>query len=386
MTLIGQRAALASLAVLGIAGGLIYYTSRDLSLPERTMDTAPAGTRALLRMDVPAVRRSIFYQKLVVEAGRDSGHRALVERCGFDPLDQLEDLVIFVAGDSAQLERTGVIGRGPFEHERVAECLRQAAAESDSTLERTEVEELPAVRIGAGEGVMAFIGRRGLAWGQRETVVAVIKAVRGEAGRASDDELLDRLYTAIGRDREVVIVTHIPDAWIPALRQLAQSQGEEIARVAEPFFATKAIGLGARVSVGLAIGALFNMRDAASAEVLTRALRSELETLIAQPIISMSPIGPALRRINVNQSGTDVNIAFDLQQDRVENLFALADRFGVTGGGAGAPPGGPAGMPQPPGPLVGPSGTFSPATPTPTPAPPVTPPSPAPSNGAPAAP
>lgn len=384
MTLIGQRAALASLAVLGIAGGLIYYTSRDISLPERTMDTAPAGTRALLRMDVPAVRRSIFYQKLVVEAGRDSGHRALVERCGFDPLDQLEDLVIFVAGDSAQLERTGVIGRGPFEHERVAECLRQAAAESDSTLERTEVEELPAVRIGAGEGVMAFIGRRGLAWGQRETVVAVIKAVRGEGGRASDDELLDRLYTAIGRDREVVIVTHIPDAWIPALRQLAQSQGAEIARVAEPFFATKAIGLGARVSVGLAIGALFNMRDAASAEVLTRALRSELETLIAQPIISMSPIGPALRRINVNQSGTDVNIAFDLQQDRVENLFALADRFGVTGGGAGAPPGGPGGMPQPPGPLVGPSGTFSPATPTP--AQPVTPPSPAPSNGAPAAP
>ena len=80
------------------------------------MDTAPAGTRALLRMDVPAVRRSIFYQKLIVEAGRDSGHRALVERCGFDPLDQLEDLVIFVAGDSAELERTGVIGRGPFEH------------------------------------------------------------------------------------------------------------------------------------------------------------------------------------------------------------------------------------------------------------------------------
>ena len=60
MTLIGQRAALASLAVLAIAGGLIYYTSRDLSLPERAMDTAPAGTRALMRMGVQAVRRSIF--------------------------------------------------------------------------------------------------------------------------------------------------------------------------------------------------------------------------------------------------------------------------------------------------------------------------------------
>lgn len=374
MNLIGQRAALASLAVLGIAGGLIYYTSRDLSLPEQTMDTAPAGTRALLRMDVPAVRRSIFYQKLVVDAGRDSGHRALVERCGFDPLDQLEDLVIFVAGDSAELERTGVIGRGPFEHERVAECLRQAAAESESTLERTEVEELPAVKIGRGEGVMAFIGRRGLAWGQRETVVSVIRAVRGEGGRASEDELLNRLYNAIGRDREVVIVSHIPEPWIPALRQLAQSRGEDVARMAEPFFATKAIGLGARVSVGLAIGALFSMRDAESAEILTRTLRAELETLMAQPIINMSPIGPALRRINVNQAGVDVNIAFDLQQERVENLFGLAERFGVTGGGPGAPP--PA-----PGPLVGPGGTFAPASPSPSapPAAPATPAAPTPS-------
>ncbi len=309
------------------------------------MDTAPAGTRALLRMDVPAVRRSIFYQKLIVEAGRDSGHRALVERCGFDPLDQLEDLVIFVAGDSAELERTGVIGRGPFEHERVAECLRQAAAESESTLERTEVEELPAVKIGRGEGVMAFIGRRGLAWGQRETVVSVIRAVRGEGGRASDDELLNRLYTTIGRDREVVIVTHIPEPWIPALRQLAQSQGAEIARIAEPFFATKAIGLGARVSVGLAIGALFNMRDAEAAELLTRSLRTELDGLVQNPMISISPIGPALRRVNVNQAGNDVNIAFDLQQDRVENLFSLAESFGVTGGAPPPPPGAPPGLP-----------------------------------------
>ncbi|MCB9627897.1 MAG: hypothetical protein H6725_11035 [Sandaracinaceae bacterium] len=365
MTLIGQRAALASLAVLGIAGGLIYYTSRDLALPEQAMDAAPAGTRALLRMDVPAVRRSIFYQKLVVEAGRDTGHRALVERCGFDPLDQLEDLIIFVAGDSAQLERTGVIGRGPFEHERVAECLRQAATESESTLERTEVEDLPAVKIGRGEGVMAFIGRRGMAWGQRETVVSVIRAVRNEAGRASEDELLSRLYTAIGRDREVVIVSHIPEPWIPALRQLAQAQGEEIARIAEPFMATRAIGLGARVSVGLAVGALFSMRDGEAAELLTRTLRDELETLTAQPIISMSPIGPALRRINVNQSGNDVNVAFDLQQDRVENLFALAERFGGPGAGAGRPPGAPPGAPPAPGPLVGPSGTFTPPLATP---------------------
>lgn len=351
--------------MLGIAGGLIYYTSRDLALPEQAMDAAPAGTRALLRMDVPAVRRSIFYQKLVVEAGRDTGHRALVERCGFDPLDQLEDLIIFVAGDSAQLERTGVIGRGPFEHERVAECLRQAATESESTLERTEVEDLPAVKIGRGEGVMAFIGRRGMAWGQRETVVSVIRAVRNEAGRASEDELLSRLYTAIGRDREVVIVSHIPEPWIPALRQLAQAQGEEIARIAEPFMATRAIGLGARVSVGLAVGALFSMRDGEAAELLTRTLRDELETLTAQPIISMSPIGPALRRINVNQSGNDVNVAFDLQQDRVENLFALAERFGGPGAGAGRPPGAPPGAPPAPGPLVGPSGTFTPPLATP---------------------
>ena len=246
------------------------------------------------------------------------------------------------------------------------------------------IETVAQGKIGRGEGVMAFIGRRGLAWGQRETVVSVIRAVRGEGGRASEDELLNRLYNTIGRDREVVIVSHIPEPWIPALRQLAQSRGEDVARMAEPFFATKAIGLGARVSVGLAIGALFSMRDAESAEILTRTLRAELETLMAQPIINMSPIGPALRRINVNQSGVDVNIAFDLQQERVENLFSLAERFGVTGGGPGAPP-------PPPGPLVGPGGTFSPTSPTPPaslPAPSADPaaPSPAGATEAPAAP
>jgi hypothetical protein len=336
--------------VLGIAGALIYYTSRDLTVPEQAMEAAPAGTRALLRLDVPAVRRSIFYQKLVVDAGRDTGHRALVERCGFDPLDQLEDLVVFVAGDSAELERTGVIGRGPFEHERVAECLRQAASEGGSTLERTEVEELPAVEIGRGEAVMAFIGRRGLAWGQRETVVSVIQAVRQEAGRASSDELLNRLYTTIGRDREIVLVSHIPDPGIPALRELARSRGEEIARIAEPFFATRAVGLGARVSVGLGVGALFAMRDGDAAELLTRSLRDDLDALVNQPVISMTPIGPALRRININRSGNDVNVAFDLQQERVENLFALAERFGGGAGnsGAGRPP-----APPTPGPAAG---------------------------------
>ena len=34
---------------VGIVGGLIYYTSRDLALPEQAMDAAPEGTRALLR-------------------------------------------------------------------------------------------------------------------------------------------------------------------------------------------------------------------------------------------------------------------------------------------------------------------------------------------------
>ncbi|MCA9575492.1 MAG: hypothetical protein H6726_25830 [Sandaracinaceae bacterium] len=384
MTLIGQRATLASLAVLGIAGALIYYTSRDLALPDQALDAAPAGTRALLRMDVPAVRRSIFYQELVVEAGRDSAHRALVERCGFDPLDQLEELILFVAGDSAELERTGLVARGPFEHERVAECLRQAATETDTTMERTEIEGLPAVKIGRGEAVMAFVGRRGLAWGQVETVTSVIKAVRNEGGRASSDELLNRLYTTIGRDREIVIVTHIPDPWIPALRQLAQSRGEDVARMAEPFLATRAIGLGARVSVGLAVGALFNMRDSEAAEVLTRSLREELDMLMNQPIISMSPIGPALRRVNVNQVGTDVNIAFDLQQERVENLFSLAERFGgAASGGAPGPMHGPGGMFVPPsGATPAPAPADDPAASEAAPAPS----EPAPTEGAPAAP
>ena len=139
-------------------------------------------------------------------------------------------------------------------------------------------------------------------------------------------------------------------------------RGPELTAIVEPFLATDAFGFGARVSVGFAFGAIFAMEDEASAVALTESLRGQLDMVLQSPMISLLPIGPALRRININHTGNDVNIAVELTQERVDELMTLAERAGVMGGGAtGGAPARPT-----PAQLFGPGGPLQPR-PIPTP-------------------
>ena len=83
-------------------------------------------------------------------------------------------------------------------------------------------------------------------------------------------------------------------------------------------------------------------------EVLHGAVfQRQLDTVMRHPLVGMSPLGGALRRVRIQQNGLDVNLAFDLPQERIDRLLAMLDSLdnlagSLTGGAAGGlqlPPG-----------------------------------------------
>lgn len=382
---------LSALVLLGAVGAFVYMNSRDIPLSERPLDNAPEGTISLLRIDVPGLRRSLLWQKLVVETGRAEGLAALEERCGFDPLEQLHELAMFITGEDSAAEHMGMVARGPFEHERLAQCLQSAAEESSMELERTELEGLPAIQMGEINGQansrLVFVGQEGLAWGTESLAIATVKAIRGDAPRASGDALLSRLYARVGENREVALVSHVPLRWRQGFVRYIQAQAPERSEEANALLGTQAVAFGARVSRGLSIGVVAVMETGDHAQGLTSLLQSSLDQLMQHPLVAMSPLGGALRRFRITQRGSDVNLAFDLTQERMERLFSLVDSMrGLTGAAQGAaggalpgipaglqqfvPPGatgatGAPGAPGAPGAVPGPVPSLVPAPPTP---------------------
>lgn len=323
---------LATLMIVGALGA--YFWFRGATLDADPLQNVPATASAVLHLDVPAVRGSAFWRRLVVEPGYGGGLDRVAERCGFDPLSGVATLTGFAEGEERwSLDHVGFIARGEFKQERLGECVRSVVGEEGGTVVRVDMEGVPAV-AGEGDSRAAFLGSDGVVLGHEDTVTRVIGAVRDEHPAVGSDAVVRSLFERVGRGREVVFVGRVPPRW----RDAAARAAGDVSLLGE----LEQVGFGARVSRGFAFGALLRMHDDDAAETVAAHLRGLVEQALARPLVSLSPLGPALRRVNLVAEGQEVNIAGEYDDEQVARLFELAGQLGdlqdALGGRRAAPP------------------------------------------------
>ncbi|MEM1416355.1 MAG: hypothetical protein AAGH15_15710 [Myxococcota bacterium] len=336
----GGGCGLVLLVLLGVGGAVAFYAFRAPPIPDDPLAAVPASARALLRVDLPALRESPLFPLIAGPSGADEWAAGLEARCGFDPLGMVDAALAFVTAEApadvspldAGLGHVGFVLAGRFDHERLATCLRSAVTQDGEDLEMISLAGYPAVAVGGSRA--AFVGKHGIVLGDEELVVAALRTLDGDAPSLRDEApelgaLFDRVgRTPGGSPREVAAVAALPPRW----RTAADGPLGELATLAEldpPPHAPEALALGARVSRGLALGLLLHFADAQDASRLRDAAVAAKDATLGMPLVSMSPAGPALDALEVEARGGDASFAIDLDAARLAALLGAADLLGL---------------------------------------------------------
>ncbi len=292
-----------------------WLTGRSLQLPGDPLAAVPRGTTAILVVDVPALRDSTLWQRMVVERGGEGGLRRIEDLCGGDPLSSISKVTAFASGDApGDLARVGLLARGHFEPEALGDCVRQVVEADGGELHRTDIDGVPAVR-GRGSSRAAFIGRDGIAGGDEETVREIIAAIRGDTASARRDPVLAALWDEVSPGRDAILVAHVPEGWRRAIRErLRASTDTEL----EAIGGARALGLGATVRSGLEMEAVMRMRDSRQAEQASEALSRALEDALEAGGIAAAVARPILSRLSVEAQSSEVRASLDLDEERLE--------------------------------------------------------------------
>lgn len=316
------------LFLLGGAAAAAYFLLRPPELKPEPLANVPETASAVLHVDVPALRDGTLWRRLVVGRGGDRGLRRLEDRCGFDPVADLETITVFISGDEPfALEHVAAVIAGSIQHERLGECLSDAAEETGARLRRTEVEGLPAVAGERGDSRAVFVGRQGIVFGPEPTVVKTIGTIRDGGDSASDGALGLIFDDVAGRD--LTFAARVPPQW------KAQAERYVDSRAMAMLAKLDAVAVGARLRRGLSASLRLVMDDNAAAAEVAEAMEGAVEGILDAPLVGFTPVAGALRRVEVRAEGTTVLVAFDWDEDRVDELLDMADEMEDRPGGLG---------------------------------------------------
>lgn len=307
-----------------VVAGMTWWLTLPEPIPDQALRRVPEGSPAALWVKMEPLLESRLVRRLLERGGRDEGMRRIERDCGFDPLEMIDDAVVFVRSDQGEeLGAIGFVARGTpdLDHRRLVECVGKAVQSEGGRVREIEIDGVPAIAARGGSRA-AFVGRDGIAGGNDDTVRDVIRTLRGDDGSASDDASLRRLWDKVSGGREAVLVTRLPTGWRRALVRLV---GAAIEGSAEPLRGVRALGIGARVSNGLGIGIAAETRSPEDARALTSAVRDEIQRALREPAVSLTAIGSVLRRVRSAPEQSDAVFVVDLRDDLVEDAADLLE-------------------------------------------------------------
>ncbi len=297
---------------------------RSPEVPRDALSAAPSGSSVVARIDVGALTSSHLWRALLAQDEEERGVRRVERVCGYDPLDEVDDAVVFVFGGSARpFEHIGFIARGPLargseNRRRLLSCVGDVVGGAGG-VRRVEIEGEPAIASSSGESHAAFLGTDGVVGGDREVVARVIRVARGDGAPAGGDPTLRRLWARVSRDRDIVAVANLPARWIPALRRMSRGLEGDLGALAS----LRALGLGARVRGGLSAGLAAETADATGARQLAALVRAQVDGLLAEPLVGLSAFGRALRRIEVDAQEHEVIVTLSLSNAQLDDVLEL---------------------------------------------------------------
>ncbi|MBX3270293.1 MAG: hypothetical protein KF729_08525 [Sandaracinaceae bacterium] len=310
--------------VAGAAAFALATWGGGPTLAAHPLELAPERARLVARVDVGALLRSHLFRALAEEDGEATPRR--IERtCGYDPLDQIDEAVVFVSGPAQRpFEQLGFVARGAMARgrdarERLVRCVRSVVREQGGAIEEVEVEGVRAVRSAHGGSHAAFVGDDGVVGGDRELVEGVLRVTAGRAPSARGDAVLARLWDRVAAGRDVVLVGRLPERWLGALRGPASEAPAEL----EALAAVRAFGLGVGLARGLALGGALVTESERDAATLASEVTSRVDAELRDPMARFSAIGAALRRLRVEAQGADVVVAIELSERQIDDVLGL---------------------------------------------------------------
>ncbi len=317
------------LVLLGGGAAAAFWLLSGPSLRAPLVENAPESAAAFARVDVRALLRSPWWRRFVTERGGDRGLRRLRERCGIEPSDQLAELAAFVGAERPRsLDHITFLARGPFDHDALGDCMRQVVEEDGGALRRVELDGVPAVAGARGDSRIAFLGRDGAVFGSEPSVREVITVAKGEAPSARG--MLRELHDALAEREhppELLAVAVVPTHWRIALAERVEAPGV----FGDALDGLLALGLGARISRGLALSLRVRLADEALVGPIVEQLRLQRDALLDDPLVALSAAGPALRRVAAEGRGQDVLLAVDLDEALAERLVDLGEQLLLRG-------------------------------------------------------
>jgi hypothetical protein len=108
----------------------------------------PPGAELVVRADLAALRETALGASLFGGGRELAGLGTLTELCGFDPTEQIEELVIAVppARGSTGEPSPGIVATGPFDPARVLGCVARVIGRRGGTPVETRFGELVSIR------------------------------------------------------------------------------------------------------------------------------------------------------------------------------------------------------------------------------------------------
>lgn len=305
-----------TLALLSVGLAVALSSLAGRPRPATALAAAPEGATAVLHVEVPALLASPLWRAMVEED--DAGLERIERACGFDPLERLRSVAVFVVGTEARpFERLGFLARGDLPRERLVSCVQQVVEADGGAIERVSIEGVPAIASAHGASRAAFLGGDGIVGGDELVVRELIRVDRGDARGADADPGLARLWQRVAGRREVIAVAQLPPNWRQWLGRLGGDV--EIDALED----ARRVGVGARIERGLGLTVAVETDTPEQARALVDEVRARLEGLRSMPLLGLSAAGAALRRIDLDVQDGVAMATLDLDQDQLASLVQL---------------------------------------------------------------
>ncbi|WP_053235022.1 hypothetical protein [Sandaracinus amylolyticus] len=302
-----------ALACIGLAFGLSRLAGRGR--PATALAAAPQGATAVVHVDVPALRASPIWRAL---ADDDAGLERIVEACGFDPLSRVQSVAAFVLGTEAQpFEHLGFVARGDLPREQLVECVQRVVEADGGAIRRVSIEGVPAIASAHGPSRAAFLGGDGIVGGDELVVRELIRVDQGDAPGADTDAALSRLWNRVSGRRELIAAAHVPANWREWLGRIGADVDLDALE------SVRTIAIGARIERGLGLTIAVEGASPADAGALVDEARARVDALRGDPLIGLSAVGAALRRIELEAHEGIALATLDLDEGQLSSLVQL---------------------------------------------------------------
>jgi hypothetical protein len=247
----------------------------------------------------------------------DRALRALEADCGFDWSADLVTVTAF-AHTSPQrgemlAEHVAFILTGPLQLERMVACTPPSAGE----LEARDIDGVHA--FAAGQYNAAVLDDGALLVGHVDALRAVIRTIKGEEQSLADLPALRAAFGLVSHERHLSAAFQLDVRWQHAFETMLEDQG--VAQERAPEF----VVAGARVTRELTVNTVANFESTSDAQALETRLGMLRDEWAGQFAVALSPLGPALRSVVMETEGTNLQIAFDLDARRIDELIGLLD-------------------------------------------------------------